>query len=104
MDTVALDTEISEDLKLEGISRELINRIQNLRKDSNLEVTDRISVTIIETPEVKKAVELHGDYMAGETLANEISLASTAVAGAMEVSFDDITTSIHSVKFNSQLI
>lgn len=91
--TVALDTDISEDLKLEGISRELINRIQNLRKDSNLEVTDRVKVEILETSEVKKAVELHGDYMAGETLSNSITLVPS-LDGGTGVEFDEIKTAI----------
>ena len=91
--TVALDTEISEDLKLEGISRELINRIQNLRKDSALEVTDRIKVTLLETPEVKKAIDKFKDHITGETLADSLDLASD-LDGALEVSFDNVKTSI----------
>ena len=91
--TVALDTEISEDLKLEGISRELINRIQNLRKDSALEVTDRIKVTLLETPEVKRAIDKFKDHITGETLADSLDLASD-LDGALEVSFDNVKTSI----------
>ena len=71
--TVALDISISEDLKSEGIARELVNRVQNLRKEKGLEVTDRISL-VLETNEViQDAIERNKRYVADEVLASDIS-------------------------------
>ncbi len=74
--TVALDITISEDLKNEGIARELINRVQNLRKDSGLEVTDRIRLTIDTCSEIQQAIAQNQDYVSNEVLASEISFGS----------------------------
>ena len=74
--TVALDITVSEDLLHEGIAREFVNRIQNIRKDSGFEVTDKIRVIIEDLPFVSVAVKKHSDYIASQTLALEISLAS----------------------------
>src|SRR5690606_31280972 len=67
--TVALDATITEELKQEGIARELINRVQNLRKDSGLEVTDKIILKIETTEEIKIAVEANKSYVCNEVLA-----------------------------------
>jgi isoleucyl-tRNA synthetase len=72
--TVALDVQIDDDLIAEGTARELVNRIQNLRKSSGLNVTDRINVAIEEKPMVRNAVEKFGDYIKTETLADDISV------------------------------
>ncbi|TNE55476.1 MAG: isoleucine--tRNA ligase [Bacteroidetes bacterium] len=71
--TVALDITITEDLKQEGIARELVNRVQNLRKDSGLEVTDRIRLTIDSGEEIRNAIAQNMDYVSNEVLASEIS-------------------------------
>ena len=71
--TVALDITISETLKAEGIARELINRVQNLRKDSGLEVTDRILLKVDTNEFVKQAIQNNQEYVCNEVLANEIS-------------------------------
>ena len=71
--TVALDVNITEELKSEGIAREFINRIQNLRKDSGLDVTDRILITVETTPEIQEAIKKHKNYICNEVLANEIA-------------------------------
>ena len=73
--TVALDIHVSPELKLEGIARELINRIQNLRKDSGFEVTDKIELTIGNRPELAEALEKYGDYICTQTLAVQLKLA-----------------------------
>ncbi|MDY5387465.1 MAG: isoleucine--tRNA ligase [Muribaculaceae bacterium] len=73
--TVALDVTITPELKNEGMARELINRIQNIRKASDFEITDRVSVTLTPTPSVQAAVEAFGDYIATQVLATEISFA-----------------------------
>ncbi|MCE3295495.1 MAG: isoleucine-tRNA ligase [Crocinitomicaceae bacterium] len=74
--TVALDITISEELRNEGIARELINRVQNLRKDSGLEVTDRIRLTIDTSAEIRQAIAQNQDYVSNEVLASEISFGS----------------------------
>ncbi|MCI0596146.1 MAG: isoleucine--tRNA ligase, partial [candidate division Zixibacteria bacterium] len=70
---VALDTRLSEELVLEGLARELVNKIQNLRKESGFEVTDRIRLSIAGTPAVAKALERFGPYIQKETLAEKIA-------------------------------
>ena len=72
--TVALDINVTEELKDEGFAREFINKIQNLRKDSNFEVTDRINVTIVKGDEFNKAILNYKDYICAQTLANQIEL------------------------------
>ncbi|MEK7718037.1 MAG: isoleucine--tRNA ligase [Bacteroidota bacterium] len=67
--TVALDIHVTPELRLEGIARELINRIQNLRKESGFEVTDKIELTVGNHPELAEALEKFGDYICTQTLA-----------------------------------
>ena len=70
--TVALDITLTEELKQEGIARELINRIQNLRKESGLDVTDRINITFVSNDKIKSAIENYSDYLKREVLANNL--------------------------------
>ncbi len=72
--TVALDITLTPSLKEEGIARELINRIQNLRKESGLEVTDKISLHITRHSKINSAVEKHKEYIGAQTLAVEVML------------------------------
>ena len=72
--TVALDTTLTEELKFEGIAREFVNRIQNLRKDSGFDVTDKIILTIQKHDAINQAIEKHKSYIASETLCNDIQL------------------------------
>ncbi len=72
--TIALDIKVTEELKQEGIAREFINKIQNLRKDSGFEVTDRINLTIVSHNEFNKALLIHKDYICTQTLASELNL------------------------------
>ena len=72
--TIALDIELTDELIEEGIARELINRIQNLRKSSGLEITDRINVTIEDRPEIHNAVLHCGEYIASQVLAVKLEL------------------------------
>ncbi len=74
--TVALDVTVSDELKEEGIAREFINRIQNLRKDSGFDVTDKIHVMIENLDEIAGAVKKHSGYIGSQTLANHVELAS----------------------------
>jgi isoleucyl-tRNA synthetase len=70
--TVALDVTLSDELKSEGIARELINRVQNLRKDSGLEVTDKIEITIDTTQLIQDAIESNKEYVCNEVLAVDV--------------------------------
>jgi isoleucyl-tRNA synthetase len=76
--TVALDINITPELRLEGIARELINRIQNLRKESGFEVTDKIELTVGRHPELAEALEKYGDYICTQTLASRLSLVDSS--------------------------
>ena len=72
--TIALDIELTDELIEEGIARELINRIQNLRKSSGLEITDRIEIELEDRPEIHNAVLHCGDYIASQVLATKLDL------------------------------
>ena len=72
--TIALDIELTDELIEEGIARELINRIQNLRKSSGLEITDRIEIELEDRPEIHNAVLHCGDYIASQVLASKLEL------------------------------
>ncbi len=89
---VALDATITDELRAEGIARELVNRIQNLRKDTGLEVTDRIRIRLQQQDTLEQAVRANEAYIKAETLANEILFADTLQGE--EVAFDDIVTKI----------
>ena len=89
---VALDATITDELRAEGIARELVNRIQNIRKDTGLEVTDRICILLQQQDTLEQAVRANETYIKAETLANEILFADTLQGE--EVAFDDIVTKI----------
>jgi isoleucyl-tRNA synthetase len=72
--TVALDINITEELRQEGVARELINRIQNIRKESGFDVTDRINVTMEKHQLINDAVGNHAKYIGSQTLADKIEL------------------------------
>ena len=89
--TVALDVTISDELKKEGVARELVNRIQNLRKDSGFEVTDRIHIQLQDEPAIAQTVAANADYIKAETLADTLEIVPTLSEG-LEIAFDDIKT------------
>ncbi|PJB13205.1 MAG: isoleucine--tRNA ligase [Flavobacteriales bacterium CG_4_9_14_3_um_filter_40_17] len=91
--TVALDKNISPELKNEGIARELVNRIQNYRKDSGFEVTDKIRIQILRHPQVQMAVSRNETYIMDETLANELKLVDKLKNG-IDIQFDGIETKL----------
>ncbi|MFD1094413.1 isoleucine--tRNA ligase [Salegentibacter chungangensis] len=91
--TVALDVSISPELKKEGIARELVNRIQNMRKDSGFEVTDTIDVTLQNDGIVEDAVNENITYIKNETLTATLEFAEVVDEGT-EITFDDITTKL----------
>ena len=92
--TVALDITLNETLINEGIARELVNRIQNLRKDSGLEVTDKILLYIGATDKVNQAVSSNREYLMQETLCEQLELVEGLEKG-IAVSFDDIQTQLY---------
>jgi len=91
--TVALDITITEELKKEGISRELVNRIQNIRKDSGYEVTDKIKVYLLDNETVKEAVLNNLEYIKSETLTETLEFKAVLENGT-EIEFDDIKTKL----------
>ena len=86
--TVALDITITEELKLEGTARELINRIQNLRKDSGFDVTDKISIVLQKHPETDAAVAVHRDYIMSQVLGVSLEIVEKMENG-VDVDMDD---------------
>ncbi|WP_343748795.1 isoleucine--tRNA ligase [Fluviicola sp.] len=79
--TVALDSTISESLRMEGVARELVNRIQNLRKDSGLEVTDRIHLTLKSSEFIQLAAEANKQFICEEVLASDLKFSSEPFEG-----------------------
>ena len=93
--TIALDIELNDALIEEGVARELINRIQNLRKSSGLEITDRIAIALEDRDEIRNAVLHCGDYIAGQVLATSLSLAK-------DVQGEELEMDGYNVKINIQ--
>lgn len=91
--TVALDITISDELRKEGIARELVNRIQNIRKDSGFEVTDKIKVQIQNNETIEQAVIANLSYIKSETLTNELIFVPEINNGT-EIEFDELQTII----------
>lgn len=91
--TVALDITLTEELKNEGIARELVNRIQNLRKDSGFEVTDKIKVQLQYNEILAKAIKENENYIKSETLTETLVLENEVLNGS-EIEFDEIKTRI----------
>lgn len=89
--TVALEVELNDELRREGMARELINRIQNIRKDSGLEITDHIKVTLSPNDKVSAAVESFGDLIKSQVLANSIVIADN---NGTVANFDDFDINI----------
>jgi isoleucyl-tRNA synthetase len=89
--TVALEVELTDELRQEGMAREVINRVQNLRKEGGLEITDRINITLSPNSEVEAAVSAFGDYIKTQVLADGIAFGANDGA---EVDFDDFKLNI----------
>ncbi|MDB5269704.1 MAG: isoleucine-tRNA ligase [Hymenobacter sp.] len=92
--TVALDVTLTDELRQEGLARELVNRLQNLRKDSGLEVQDKIRVTLADQqPELTAAVAAFGDYIRTETQALALTFAADVNGGSV-LEFDDYSVPV----------
>lgn len=91
--TVALDVVISDKLRKEGIARELVNRIQNARKDTGFEVTDKIKLTILKFEHLEQSIEANKDYIISETLTGKLEFTDELPEG-IDVEFDGIKSKI----------
>nr|HMQ42884.1 isoleucine--tRNA ligase [Mariniflexile sp.] len=91
--TVALDITITDELRKEGIARELVNRIQNLRKDSGFEVTDRIDVKLQNDVQINTAIIANMSYIKAETLTEDLEIIEKLESG-IEIVFDDVNTKL----------
>ena len=89
--TVALEVELTDELRQEGMARELINRIQNLRKETGLEITDRINVTVAPNEQTDAAIANYKDYIKGQVLAEDVVIAEN---DGIETEFDDFKLNI----------
>jgi len=91
--TVALDIHVTEELRQEGIAREFVNRIQNIRKESDFEVTDKIRVQIQKHDLINEALEKHADFISNQTLASSFVLVdSLSTDNARQVDIDEVVT------------
>ena len=93
--TVALEIELTDELRNEGMARELISRIQNIRKESGLEITDRIHVTVSPNERIEKAIAGYADYIKSQVLALDINVAEN---DGVEVEIDDFKLNVKIVK------
>src|SRR5690606_10436682 len=91
--TVALDITITDALRKEGISRELVNRIQNIRKESGLEVTDKIKVVLEDQKDIREAILANESYIKSETLTHTLEFVDEVKEGT-EVEFDGLKTQV----------
>jgi len=96
--TVALDIQMNENLRLEGMARELVNRLQNMRKDLGFDVTDTIVVTLKESEELKAILNENKAYIQGEILATTINVVKDVSNEAIELAFDSLHTQVAMVK------
>jgi len=95
--TVALDVTVTEELRREGIARELVNRIQNIRKSSGLEITDKIKITLSKNQQTDDAVNEYKDYICNQVLGTSLTL-TDEVENGTELNFDDFSLYVSVVK------
>lgn len=95
--TVALEVTVTEELRREGIARELVNRIQNIRKSSGFEITDKIAIVLSKNPNTDEAVNEYNTYICNQVLANSLVLSDELVEGT-ELNFDDFSLFVQVTK------
>ena len=95
--TVALEVTVTEELRREGIARELVNRIQNIRKSSGFEITDKIKITLSKNPQTDDAVNEYNGYICNQVLGTSLTLADEVKSGT-ELNFDDFSLFVNVVK------
>ena len=93
--TVALDITLTEELQREGYARELVNRIQNIRKLSEYEITDKIRITIAPNPVIDNVVKEYGEYISRQTLADSIAIGNVSGENVTELDLDTFKVNIH---------
>ena len=98
--TVALDITVTEELRKEGIAREIVNRIQNIRKSSNFEITDKIDIVISSNEQTDEAVNEYADYIARQVLAENIAIGNIADNDRIELNMEEYPGLCVSVKLN----
>ena len=91
--TVALDITVTENLRKEGLARELVNRIQNLRKSSGYDITDKISVTVLSNDGMDEAIKDFNSYIANQVLAVSVEI-TDVISDATEMDFEDFKLSV----------
>ena len=96
--TVALDITITDDLKKEGLARELVNRVQNLRKSSGFDITDKVNITVASSAEMDDAITEYKEYISNQVLANSIEIANEPIADATTLDFEDFKLTVKVVK------
>ena len=92
--TVALDITVTENLRKEGLARELVNRIQNLRKSNGYDITDKINVTILSSDEMDDAIKEFNEYIANQVLAVSVEITEHAISDATVLDFEDFNLSV----------
>jgi isoleucyl-tRNA synthetase len=95
--TVALEVTVTEELRKEGVARELVNRIQNIRKSSGLEITDKIRITLSKDEHINEAVAQYSSYICNQVLAVQLDLVDT-VADGTELDMDDYKLAVNVTK------
>ena len=95
--TFNLEVTVTEELRREGIARELVNRIQNIRKSSGFEITDKIKITLSKNPQTDDAVNEYNDYIRNQVLGTSLTLADNVENGT-ELNFDDFSLYVSVVK------
>ena len=95
--TVALEVTVTEELRREGIARELVSKIQNIRKGSGFEITDKIKVSLSKNEQTDSAVKEYNTYICNQVLANSLNLVDEVKDG-IELSFDDFSLYVSVVK------
>ena len=94
--TVAMDTVVTDELRREGIARELVSKIQNIRKSSGFEITDKIRITISRNEQTDAAINEYNAYICNQVLANSMEL--TELNEGTELEFDGFTLLVNVVK------
>ena len=91
--TVALDITVTEELRLEGLARELVNRIQNIRKSSGFDITDKITIAVLSSEDMDPAIRTYSSYIAGQVLAESIEIADV-VSDGTELDFEEFKLTV----------
>ena len=92
--TVALDITVTDELKKEGLARELVNRIQNLRKSSGFEITDKVNIPLASSAEMDGAVEAYQEYIKSQVLANNLVVTAEPISDTTSLDFEDFTLAV----------